>query len=117
MAALTRILVALVVVGAVCTGLASAQEADSREAVIAQAEASKSEGLAPSAPASIDRGWAMSAGDVLQAGVVYTGELSALSISGFAAVNVVFACGWLAVAFGLRRKIQAMARQTGKQEL
>ena len=41
------------------------------------------------------------AGDVLQAGVVYTGELTALTVSGFAAVNVVFACGWLAVAFGL----------------
>ena len=38
------------------------------------------------------------AGDVLQAGVVYTGELTALTVSGFAAVNVVFACGWLAVA-------------------
>ena len=42
------------------------------------------------------------AGDVLQAGVVYTGELTALTVSGFAAVNVVFVSGWLAVVAGLR---------------
>ena len=30
------------------------------------------------------------AGDVLQAGVVYTGELTALSVGGFAALNMVF---------------------------
>ena len=30
------------------------------------------------------------AGDVLQAGVVYTGELTALTVSGFAALNVIF---------------------------
>jgi AAA family ATP:ADP antiporter len=57
------------------------------------------------------------AGDVLQAGVVYAGELTALSVSGFAAVNAVFACGWLAVAFGLRSHLHAQARQTGKAEL
>src|SRR5204863_9914748 len=34
------------------------------------------------------------AGDVLQAGVVYSGELAALTVSGFAAVTTVFACGW-----------------------
>jgi AAA family ATP:ADP antiporter len=57
------------------------------------------------------------AGDVLQAGVVYTGELTALTVSGFATVNVVFACGWLAVAFGLRSCLHAQARQAGKAEL
>jgi AAA family ATP:ADP antiporter len=57
------------------------------------------------------------AGDVLQAAVVYTGELTALTVSGFAAVNVVFACGWLAVAYGLRGRLQAQAHQTGKTAL
>jgi len=46
------------------------------------------------------------AGDVLSAGVVYSGELTSLSISGFAALNVVFACVWLGVASGLRRRLQ-----------
>jgi AAA family ATP:ADP antiporter len=49
------------------------------------------------------------AGDVLSAGVVYSGELTSLSITGFAALNVVFACGWLAVASGLRRRLQGQA--------
>jgi AAA family ATP:ADP antiporter len=57
------------------------------------------------------------AGDVLQAAIVYTGELSALSISGFAALNVAFACGWLGVAFGLRRRIRQRAHHTGTTEL
>jgi AAA family ATP:ADP antiporter len=57
------------------------------------------------------------AGDVLQAAIVYTGELSALSVAGFAAVNVAFACGWLGVAAGLRRRLQARAHDTGKAEL
>jgi AAA family ATP:ADP antiporter len=57
------------------------------------------------------------AGDVLQAGIVYTGELTALSVSGFAAVNVAFACGWLAVAFGLRNQLHERAHQAGKTEL
>jgi AAA family ATP:ADP antiporter len=57
------------------------------------------------------------AGDVLQAGVVYAGELTALTVSGFAALNVVFACGWLAVAFGLRGRLHAMAHETGGAEL
>ena len=57
------------------------------------------------------------AGDVLQAGVVYTGELTALTISGFAAVNVAFACGWVAIAFGLRKRLHTLAHQAGKTEL
>jgi len=56
------------------------------------------------------------AGDVLQAGIVYSGQLADLSISGFAALNVVFACGWLAVAFGLREKLQRMAHGAGAAE-
>ena len=50
-------------------------------------------------------------GDVLQAVVVYTGELTALTVSGFAALNVAFAFGWLAVAADLRRRLRARARQ------
>jgi AAA family ATP:ADP antiporter len=55
-------------------------------------------------------------GDVLQAGVVYAGELSRLSISGFAAVNVCCAVGWLAVALGLRRQIKRRASAAGAAE-
>src|SRR5438477_143282 len=40
------------------------------------------------------------AGDVLQAGIVYTGELTALTVGAFAALNVAFACAWLAVQYG-----------------
>jgi AAA family ATP:ADP antiporter len=57
------------------------------------------------------------AGDVLQAGIVYTGEISAFTVSAFAALNVVFACGWLAVAAGLRRRLSARAHETGSAEL
>ena len=59
----------------------------------------------------------MRAGDVLQAGVVYTGELTSLSVSGFRRLNVVFVCGWLAVAVGLRRQLAADAHKAGKAEL
>jgi ATP:ADP antiporter, AAA family len=48
----------------------------------------------------------MRAGDVLQAGVVYTGELTGLSITGFAAINVVCVVGWIAVASGLNRRLR-----------
>jgi AAA family ATP:ADP antiporter len=57
------------------------------------------------------------AGDVVSAGVVYSGELTALSISGFAAVTVVVAGTWLATALGLRGRLHARAAQTGKAEL
>jgi len=49
------------------------------------------------------------AGDVLSAAVVYSGELTNLGIAGFAALNIVFACGWLAVSSGLRRRLQGEA--------
>jgi len=57
------------------------------------------------------------AGDVVQAAVVYTGELTALSVTGFAALNVMFACGWLAVAAGLRNRLHTRAHETGRSEL
>jgi len=57
------------------------------------------------------------AGDVLQAGVVYTGELTNLSVSGFAALNVLFVIGWLGVATGLNRRLHARAAATGQSEL
>jgi AAA family ATP:ADP antiporter len=57
------------------------------------------------------------AGDVLQAGIVYMGELTALTVSAFAGLNVVFAGVWLAVALGLRRQLHARARQSGHAEL
>jgi AAA family ATP:ADP antiporter len=57
------------------------------------------------------------AGDVLQAGIVYTGELIALTVSVFAALNIVFAVGWIAVALGLRGRLHARAHETGRAEL
>jgi AAA family ATP:ADP antiporter len=44
-------------------------------------------------------------GDVLQAGVVYGGELTSLGITGFAALNLVFVAGWLTVTRGLSRRL------------
>lgn len=57
------------------------------------------------------------AGDVLQAGVVYAGEVASLGVGGFAALTSVFACGWLAVAFGLRKQLVRRAAEAGKTEL
>lgn len=57
------------------------------------------------------------AGDVLQAGIVYGGELTALTVSGFAALNVAFACGWIAVAVGLKGFLHARAHRTGQAAL
>jgi hypothetical protein len=59
----------------------------------------------------------MRAGDVMQAGVVYAGELTSLSIGGFAALNVLFVIGWLGVARGLRQKLHARAAAAGSAEL
>lgn len=56
------------------------------------------------------------AGDVLQAGVVYAGELTKLTISGFAAINVGCALAWLAVVFGLRHEIARRTRAEGAAE-
>jgi ATP:ADP antiporter, AAA family len=53
------------------------------------------------------------AGDVLQAVVVYSGELTSLGIAGFAAVNLAFVCGWFGVAGGLRRRLSARAVASG----
>jgi AAA family ATP:ADP antiporter len=57
------------------------------------------------------------AGDVLQAGIVYSGELTALSVAGFAALNVLFVVGWLGVATGLNRRLHARAIAAGRAEL
>src|SRR5262249_32276400 len=57
------------------------------------------------------------AGDVLQAGVVYGAELTAFPVAGFAALNVVFAFGWLAAAGGLRRQLHDQAQRSGRVEL
>jgi AAA family ATP:ADP antiporter len=46
------------------------------------------------------------AGDVLQAGIVYSGELASFSTTAFAALNVVFAVGWLVVVRGLQKRLQ-----------
>ena len=59
----------------------------------------------------------MRAGDVLQAGVVYSGELVSLSVGGFAALNIVFAFGWLAVARGLHHHLHVRAARPGAVEL
>jgi AAA family ATP:ADP antiporter len=59
----------------------------------------------------------MRAGDVLTAGVVYTGELASLSIPVFAALNVVFVLGWLATVRGLNRKLRARALEAGRAEM
>ena len=57
------------------------------------------------------------AGDVLQAGVVYSGQLTALSVSGFAAINVVMAAAWVGVVVGLRNLLRERARHAKKAEL
>ena len=56
------------------------------------------------------------AGDVLSAGIVFSGELVALTAGGFALLTTAFAGGWLAVAFGLRRRLHARAHETGRAE-
>jgi AAA family ATP:ADP antiporter len=57
------------------------------------------------------------AGDVLQAGIVYIGELVRMPTGGFAVIGAVFALGWFSVAYGLRRKLAAHAHETGRKEL
>ena len=49
-------------------------------------------------------------GDVASAAVVYGGELTALPVAGFAAVNVVCATAWFAVSTGLRRQLKLRTR-------
>jgi AAA family ATP:ADP antiporter len=54
------------------------------------------------------------AGDVIQAGIVYTGELASFSITAFAALNVVMTAAWLVVARGLSRRLREQtADRTG----
>jgi AAA family ATP:ADP antiporter len=57
------------------------------------------------------------AGDVLQAGIVYSGELLTLSVSGFAALNILFVAVWLAVARGLQHRLLERAARAGAAEL
>ena len=48
------------------------------------------------------------AGDVIQAGIVYTGELASFTITAFAALNLVMTAAWLAVATGLSRRLREL---------
>jgi AAA family ATP:ADP antiporter len=53
------------------------------------------------------------AGDVIQAGIVYTGELASFTIPTFAALNLVMTGAWLAVASGLNRRLRGQSGQGG----
>ena len=44
-------------------------------------------------------------------------ERRSLTVSGFAVLNVVFACGWFGVALGLRNRLSQQAQQRGGAEL
>jgi len=57
------------------------------------------------------------AGDVLQAAIVYIGTVAAFGTSAFAALNIVFVGGWLAVSVGLNRRLRMQAEQAGKAQL
>jgi len=57
------------------------------------------------------------AGDVLQAGIVYISTQLAFGITAFAALNIIFAGGWLAVSAGLNRRLKMQAQQAGKTQL
>lgn len=57
------------------------------------------------------------AGDVLQAGVVYAGERAALTVPGFAAVNIALTGAWLLTAVGLNVRLRAQAAKTGGPQL
>jgi AAA family ATP:ADP antiporter len=52
------------------------------------------------------------AGDVIQAGIVYTGELASFTIPAFAAMNLVMTAAWIAVASGLNRRLRSQAGTT-----
>jgi ATP:ADP antiporter, AAA family len=62
-------------------------------------------------------GFCVRAGDVLQAAVVYSGELASFTITAFAALNLVFVLGWLAVVRGLHQKLHARATTSGQIEM
>jgi AAA family ATP:ADP antiporter len=57
------------------------------------------------------------AGDVLQAGIVYASTLVGFGVTAFAALNIIFVGGWLAVSVGLNRRLRARAQQAGKDQL
>jgi AAA family ATP:ADP antiporter len=57
------------------------------------------------------------AGDVLQAAIVYVSTVAAFGTSAFAALNIVFVGGWLAVSLGLNRRLRAQAAQAGREQL
>jgi AAA family ATP:ADP antiporter len=52
-------------------------------------------------------------GDMLQAGVVFVGVQLALTIRGFAIVNVVLVAVWLIIVFGIRREHQKLIGSEG----
>jgi len=49
--------------------------------------------------------------------IVYASTLARCGVSAFAALNVVFVDGWLAVSTGLSRRLRAQAHQAGKAQL
>jgi AAA family ATP:ADP antiporter len=51
------------------------------------------------------------AGDVIQAGLVYSGELLAFAVPAFAAINVVLSGAWLGIAFLLNRQMVVKAKE------
>ncbi len=54
-------------------------------------------------------GFCVRAGDVLQAGIVYSGELLSFTVTAFATLNIVFVACWLAVVAGLNRSLRTRA--------
>jgi len=59
----------------------------------------------------------MRAGDVVQAGIVFMGELLAITVPGFAALNVVLVGGWLTVAGLLNVDLKRKAIESKGQVL
>jgi ATP:ADP antiporter, AAA family len=55
----------------------------------------------------------MRAGDVIQAGTVYMGELAGFAVPAFAALTLALTAGWLAVAAALNRRLRAKSGGTG----
>jgi AAA family ATP:ADP antiporter len=49
------------------------------------------------------------AGDVVQAGIVYLGELAGFAVPAFAALTLALTAGWVAVAAALNRSLRAKA--------
>jgi len=53
------------------------------------------------------------AGDVVQAGIVYLGELAGFAVPAFAALNLALTAGWIAVAAALNRNLRAKSGGPG----